>query len=81
MIDAIFIFIVLYLLAGVLIAEAVDRKQMREHVPYGDFPSVFRLEQIRAAIFPLMMLAGPVIFLKVLVELLFQHLARKRNAV
>ena len=59
MLDAFFIFIVIYLLTGITVARLVDSAQMKQPVPFGEFPSMFRLEQIRTTVFFFMVLARP----------------------
>lgn len=66
-----------YLLAGVSIAMKVDEAQMREHVPFGDFPSKFTLQQIRAVVFFFFVVAGPVIFVEAFLRRLWVRIRPK----
>lgn len=74
MIDAIFIGAVIYLLAGIEVARMVDRAQMKQPVPYGEFRSIFTLEQIRATVFFFMLIAGPFYFVKTGAGLIYRKL-------
>lgn len=67
----VFYVVVGYLLAGVTIAIKVDEILMRDHVPFGDFPSTFTLQQIRAVVFFYVVVAGPVIFVEAFLRLLW----------
>jgi len=49
-----------YFLIGILWAWCVDRAQMKEEVPYGSFPSIAPLKQLRITIAFLMIFVGPI---------------------
>jgi hypothetical protein len=70
----------LYLIAGAWIALEVDEAQMKKPVPYGEFPSLLTLEQIRHVVFLLFIFVGPPVFVRQFFRMLWRGELTKGRA-